>query len=69
MDNINRNQLREQIWYYCHILLTDGNLLLNGFYVKNLEIIQNAYERQGFRIILNLEGNNWVDAYFTEHEY
>ncbi len=68
LANINRNVLLEQISDYGHILVPEGDLLLSGFYFKDLGIVQNACQREGFRFIRNLEKKNWVADYFTKHE-
>ncbi|MEK9516958.1 MAG: 50S ribosomal protein L11 methyltransferase [Flavobacteriaceae bacterium] len=69
LANITRNVLLEQMADYGHILAPQGDLLLSGFYVKDLGIIQNACEREGFRFIRNFMKNKWVAAHFTKHEY
>ncbi|MEC8397814.1 MAG: 50S ribosomal protein L11 methyltransferase [Bacteroidota bacterium] len=68
LANINRNVLLEQISYYGHILVPEGDLLLSGFYFEDLGMIQNACQIEGFRFIRNLEKKNWVAAYFTKYE-
>jgi ribosomal protein L11 methyltransferase len=65
LANINRNVLLKQIADYAQVLAPEGDLLMSGFYVEDLGIIQNACETEGFRFILNLDINNWVAAHFT----
>ena len=65
LANINRNVLLKQIPDYAKALALKGNLLLSGFYVEDLEIIQNACEVEGFRFIRKLDKNNWVAAHFN----
>lgn len=69
LANINRNVLLEQIGDYVQILAPEGDLLMSGFYVEDLVIIQNLCQAQGFRFIRNLEKNKWVAAHFKKHEY
>ena len=65
LANINRNVLLKQIADYAQVLAPEGDLLMSGFYVEDLGIIQNACETEGFRFIRNLDVNNWVAAHFT----
>lgn len=66
LANINRNVLLEQIGVYGQILTPGGDLLLSGFYVEDMGIIQNACEAEGFRFIRNFEQNEWVAAHFIQ---
>lgn len=65
LANINRNVLLKQIADYAQVLAPEGDLLMSGFYVEDLGIIQNACETEGFRFIRNLDVNNWMAAHFT----
>ena len=65
LANINRNVLLKQISEYAQVLASGGDLLMSGFYVEDLGIIQNACKTEGFRFIRNLDVNNWVAAHFT----
>ena len=65
LANINRNVLLKQIADYAQVLAPEGDLLMSGFYVEDLGIIQNACETEGFRFIRNLDVNNWLAAHFT----
>jgi ribosomal protein L11 methyltransferase len=69
LANINRNVLIEQIGDYRQILAPGGDLLMSGFCVEDLDIIQNVCEVEGFRFIRNLEKNMWMATHFKKHEY
>lgn len=69
LANISRNLLLQQIPDYAKILVHSGDLLISGFYVEDMGIIQNACEAEGFRFIRNFKKNKWVAAYFTKNEY
>ena len=66
LANINRNVLLEQIGDDGQILTPGGHLLLSGFYLKDLSIIQNTCEAVGFRFIRNFKQNEWVATHFTQ---
>ena len=64
LANINSNLLLKQIADYAQVLVPGGDLLMSGFYVEDLGIIQYACEAEGFRFICNLEVNNWLATHF-----
>jgi len=64
LANISRNILLQQIPDYAKILAHLGDLLISGFYVEDLDIIQNTCEAEGFSFIRNLDLNNWLAAHF-----
>ena len=64
LANINRNLLLKQISDYAQVLVPGGDLLMSGFYVEDLDIIQNTCEAEGFSFIRNLDLNNWLAAHF-----
>jgi ribosomal protein L11 methyltransferase len=66
LANINRNVLLEQIKDYATLLKTGGDLLMSGFYIDDLEMIQTECESSGFRFIRNFEKNRWVAAHFMK---
>ena len=64
--NINRNILLNDIKSYAHCLDKDGILLLSGFYVEDIPIIEKEcskyqLERQNFK-----ERDNWVGVKFIK---
>ena len=66
LANINRNVLLDQIEGYGQILIPLGDLLLSGFYLEDLSVIQNKCEAVGFRFIRNFKLNEWVAAHFIK---
>ena len=66
LANINRNILMEQLDDYAAVLSGGGDLLISGFYEKDLERIQNQAEILEFRFIRKFEKNRWLAAHFTK---
>jgi ribosomal protein L11 methyltransferase len=66
LANINRNVLLEQIRDYAEVLIDGGSLLMSGFYVDDLALIQRECERVGFDFICNFEQNQWVATHFLK---
>lgn len=66
LANINRNVLLDQLPDYHKILNPGGDLLMSGFYLEDLEIIQKKCESVGFRFIRNFDKNRWVAARFIK---
>jgi len=64
--NINRNILLQDIKIYASCLDTEGVLLLSGFYVEDMPVIENEclkyrLEKQNIK-----ERDNWVGVKFTK---
>jgi len=66
LANINRNVLLDQMNDYATVLSGGGDLLMSGFYEKDLERIQNHAETLEFRFIRKFEKNQWLAAHFTK---
>lgn len=63
--NINRNILLEDIPTYTKYLNAGGVLLLSGFYVEDLPIINAKCLEYKLNFIENIEKNNWVSAKYV----
>lgn len=66
LANINRNVLLEDIPKYASVLNKNGQLFVSGFYVEDLDRIQEVATRSGFTFIGNLTKDNWVSARFIK---
>jgi len=66
LANINKNILLAQMNYYHHALKKDGDLLLSGFYLEDLEDIKQKAEEVGLQFINNRVRNNWTMARFKK---
>ena len=64
LANINRNILLSDIPAYAQALLPEGLLLVSGFYIEDLPVIQECAEAVGLRYISYIERNRWVSAKF-----
>ena len=58
--NINRNILLQDIATYVKHLQKGGKLLLSGFYVEDIPLIDAEATRHGLRLELSLARNRWV---------
>ena len=58
--NINRNILLQDMERYALSLNPGGTLLLSGFYVEDIEMIDACAGRHDLRLDRQLEKNNWV---------
>ncbi|MCL4156399.1 UNVERIFIED_CONTAM: hypothetical protein GTU68_028572 [Idotea baltica] len=63
--NINRNILIRDIPVYAKCLRPKGTLLLSGFYVQDLNLINKVCENMKLKFEKNLEKNNWVAAKYV----
>lgn len=63
--NINRNILIRDIPAYAKCLRPKGTLLLSGFYVQDLNLINKVCENMKLKFEKNLEKNNWVAAKYV----
>ena len=66
LANINRNVLLDQIPDYAGILPKGGLLLMSGFYVNDLVIIQSACRDSGFEFICTFDLNDWIAVQFIK---
>jgi len=64
--NINRNILLNDISKYVLCLNKDGVLLLSGFYKKDIPIIEQKVNKNGFKLLGFKEKNNWVSVKFVK---
>ncbi len=64
--NINRNILINDTPTYADCLRSNGELLLSGFYLEDLEIIKEACISKGLIYKSHLIKDNWVAAYFVK---
>lgn len=60
LANINRNVLLEYMRQLSTILQTGGSLLLSGLLVADVDGIVDAAEKQGLRVVRQIERNGWI---------
>ena len=58
--NINRNILLKDIKIYANNLEKEGVLLLSGFYVEDIPIIDKEAQKNHLKLAKTIERNNWV---------
>ena len=63
--NINRNILLQDLATYTKHLQKDGKLLLSGFYVEDIPVIDTEASKHGLRLELRLERNRWAGLRYT----
>lgn len=66
--NINRNILLNDIPVYAGCLTQNGQLLLSGFYIDDLDAIKECAQSVGLVFVSNKEENRWVAACFEKKE-
>jgi len=64
--NINRNIILNDLPLYVGNLHTGGDLLLSGFYEKDLKMIQECSEKNNLSFQKQLVKNEWCCAYFKK---
>ena len=64
LANINRNILLSDIPAYTQALLSQGLLLVSGFYVEDLPAIKEKCQEEGLTYLSHIERNRWVSAKF-----
>lgn len=64
--NINRNILLNDIPVYAECLSGNGQLLLSGFYIEDLDAIKACAGSEGLVFISHKEQNRWVAACFEK---
>lgn len=57
--NINRNILLNDLHSFCTKLNPGGQLLLSGFYTEDAPILVDAAQREGFKLIMRENDENW----------
>jgi len=65
--NINRNILLEDIPRYAAVLAGNGQLLMSGFYLEDLPLIEEKSVAYGLSILRTSVKNNWVAALFIRN--
>jgi len=65
--NINRNILLEDIPQYAGALTGKGKLLMSGFYLEDLPVIEEKSAASGLRLLNTSVKNNWVAALFIRN--
>ncbi len=65
--NINRNILLQDIPRYAGVLSKGGSLLMSGFYLDDLPLIEEKAMASGLRLESTCVKNNWMAAIFISH--
>ncbi|MGN0048925.1 MAG: 50S ribosomal protein L11 methyltransferase [Bacteroides sp.] len=63
--NINRNILLNDMHHYVARMNPHATLLMSGFYIEDLPVIQAEAERLGLKLMHHREKNRWTAATFT----
>ena len=66
LANINMNVLLSQIFDYAAQLKSGGQLIMSGFYDKDLKSIQDCCTSVHLKFICNFKKNNWLAASFSK---
>jgi len=66
LANINRNILLNDIKAYASCLSKNGILLLSGFYLEDIFLIETETKKYGFKRLSFKEKNNWVGVKFVK---
>lgn len=64
LANINRNILLSQIPAYVTFLKKEGELIVSGFYEKDIADIQTVAQSLGLKKVAQLSKNNWAAVVF-----
>ena len=64
LANINRNILISQIPAYVSFMAPDAELIVSGFYEKDITDIEKVAESVGLKKMLQLSKNNWAAVVF-----
>ena len=67
LANINRNILLEDMPHYVARLLPQGLLIMSGFYLQDLPLIQERATQSGLTFMTYREDKNWVAASFYKN--
>lgn len=60
LANINRNILLADMEHYSACLTSGGELLMSGFYVEDIPLIEAEANRNGLKLVDYKEKNNWA---------
>lgn len=66
LANINRNILLNDMNEYIRTLSSNGQLLMSGFYERDLAVIRQKAESLGMKYQRHLVKNDWVAAVFSK---
>lgn len=64
LANINRNILLQDMSTYARSLRPDGRLLVSGFYVEDIAMLEVEAQEQGLTLIQTVEMDNWAAIIF-----
>jgi ribosomal protein L11 methyltransferase len=64
LANIQRNILLNDLHHYCSALANRGALIMSGFYLEDLPVIQKEANNLGLKFTGHIEKNNWIAAKF-----
>ena len=67
LANINKNVLLDNMLEFAAKLKIEGDLLLSGFYMEDLEDLKNAASKQGLMFVSAKEKNDWAMAQFKNN--
>ena len=67
LANINRNIVVEDMPHYVARLLPQGLLIMSGFYLQDLPLIQERAAQSGLTFMTYREDKNWVAASFYKN--
>ncbi len=62
--NINRNILLQDIPNYANVLVKQGTLMMSGFYLDDLPLIEEKAKASGLQLESTCVKNNWMAATF-----
>ncbi len=65
LANINRNILLQDMEAYVNRLTPGGKLILSGFYLSDLPLIQNKARTLGMKLVSRILENDWTAAVFV----
>ncbi len=60
LANINKNVLLDEMEIYSELLVSEGYLLLSGFYTQDIEDLVQAAQPLGLTLIQSSEKDNWA---------
>jgi ribosomal protein L11 methyltransferase len=64
LANINRNVLLQDLNAYFRSLRNKGNLLISGFYIKDIDVLKEEAARCGFHFAGSGNLNDWAVLLF-----
>ena len=60
LANINKNVLLDELKIYADLLLSDGYLLLSGFYTEDIEDLVQEANKHGLELLKTSSKDNWA---------